>query len=249
MTSSAEVSVQRGVEYWGGKLLDIYRPPAGAGVPRPTVLLWHGVGTDREVLEPLAREVAGTYGLTVVAPDWRSDDPDGGRRHLLASLGFTRARAESLGGLGEDAVILAGWSRGGKCAAAIAVCPGAVGGWRPKSVVALGSGYLRESPFGAPAEILADCDADPVPFWLVHGTEDQVVPVARSRDWAAQLAKRGWPVRLTELRTDHAGVIGTEYDQRLRRCVPSAGEGAVTGRRMSAMMIAEAATARTTKTG
>jgi hypothetical protein len=112
--------------------------------------------------------------------------------------------------------VLADWSRGGRCAAAIAVRPDAVDGWRPMGVACLGAGYTSRTPFGTPAEDLADGIA-PVPFWLGHGTGDQVVPVAQSRDWGVLLGQRGWPVRLAEPRTDHVGVIGIEYDQRLRR--------------------------------
>ncbi|MFY9671155.1 MAG: hypothetical protein WBF20_07050, partial [Trebonia sp.] len=111
MPTDATVSVELGVPYGPGKLLDIYRPDSSPG-PLPTVLLWHGVGPDeRDVLATLATAVAG-YSLTVVVPDWRSDAPDGGGAHLLASLAFTRERAAALGGIGEDAIVLAGWSRG-----------------------------------------------------------------------------------------------------------------------------------------
>jgi acetyl esterase/lipase len=127
-----EVLLERGVPYGHGKLLDVYRPADSAGRgPVPVVLLWHGVGVDeRDVLEPLARATAG-HGVVVVVPDWRSDAPDGGGAHLLASLAFTRDHAGDLGGAGERAIVLAGWSRGGRCAAAIGVRPGGVDGWRP----------------------------------------------------------------------------------------------------------------------
>ena len=115
-----ETTAEHGVPYGHGKLLDIYRPP-GAG-PAPVILLWHGVGQDeRDVLEPLARATA-ALGAVVVVPDWRSDAPDEGRAHLLASLAFTRQAAAGLGAR-DDAIVLAGWSRGGRCAAAIGVRP------------------------------------------------------------------------------------------------------------------------------
>ena len=97
---------------------------------------------------------------------------------------------------------------------------------------------------GAPLEDLAATGAlapAPVPFWLVHGTEDATVPVAAAREFAALLARRGWPVRLEEQPTDHAGVIGTEYDPSARRCVPATAGPAVAAGRLSARMIAEAA--------
>jgi len=140
------------VPYGHGKLLDIYRPDSGGG-PAATVLLWHGAGPDeRDALAPLAAAAAG-HGLTVVAPDWRSDAPDGGGAHLLASLAFTLERAGSLGGLGEDAIVLAGWSRGGRSAAAVGVRPDAVGGWRPLGVVCLGAAFTR--PATSPAAVAA----------------------------------------------------------------------------------------------
>jgi len=135
------------------------------------------------------------------------------------------------------------------------VRPDALGGWRPLAVVCLGAAYTRLTPVtgGSPIEDLAATGTlappappappapAPVPFWLVHGTEDATVPAAASREFAALLARRGWPVRLEEQPTDHAGVIGTEYDPLARRCVPATAGPAVSAGRLSARMIAEAA--------
>jgi len=243
VSTNTDIRVERGIPYGQGKLLDIYRPAPGDLAGAPTVLLWHGVGLDeRDVLEALATQTAG-YGLTVVAPDWCSDAPDEGRAHLLTSLAFTRERAAELGGLGDGAIVLAGWSRGGRAAAAVGVRPDAVGGWRPLGVVCLGAAYTRAAPTtgSSPIEDLLAGDATPLPFWLLHGTQDTVVPVTASRDFAAALTKKGWPVRFEEQPTDHAGVIGTEYDQQLRRCRAATAEHAVAAGQLSARMIAEAA--------
>lgn len=237
-----DIRVERGIPYRHGKLLDVYRPAAGDARPAPTVLLWHGVGPDeRDVLEALATATAG-HGLTVVVPDWRSDAPDDGTGHLLASLDYTRSRATELGGLGDDAIVLAGWSRGGRCAAAVGVRPDAVGGWRPLGVVCLGAAYTRSAPTtgSSPIGDLLAGDAAPVPFWLVHGTEDTVVPVAASREFAAALTRKGWPVRFEEQPTDHAGVVLAEYDRSIRRCRAATAGHAVAAGTLSARLIAEA---------
>jgi predicted esterase len=194
------------------------------------------------VLEALATATSG-HGLTVVVPDWRSDAPDDGHAHLLASLAFARSRAAELGGLDDDAIVLAGWSRGGRCAAAVGVRPDAVGGWRPLGVVCLAAAYTRPAPTTgtSPIEDLRTGDAAAVPFWLVHGTEDTVVPVAASREFTAALTAKGWPVRFEQQPTDHAGVVLAEYDHDLKRCRAATAVHAVAAGQLSARLIAEAA--------
>ena len=66
------------------------------------------------------------------------------------------------------------------------------------------------------------------------------MPVEASREFAALLAEKGWPVRFEEQPTDHAGVIGTEYDPEGRRCRPASPGPAVAAGQLSARMIAEA---------
>ncbi|MGH3288656.1 MAG: hypothetical protein ACRDPD_28905, partial [Streptosporangiaceae bacterium] len=114
---------------------------------------------------------------------------------------------------------------------------------RPLGAVCLGAAYTRAAPTtgGSPIEDLAATSAAPVPFWLVHGTQDTVVPVEASREFAALLAEKGWPVRFEEQPTDHAGVIGTEYDPAGGRCRPASPGPAVAAGQLSARMIAEAA--------
>jgi acetyl esterase/lipase len=244
--SADDVQVQRAVRYGHGKMLDIYRPrrsDASAG-PQPVVLLWHGVGPDdRDALEPLARATA-ALGVMVFVPDWRSDAPDGGREHLLSSLSFTRHQAPGLGGDG-GAIVLAGWSRGGKAAAGIAVSPEAAGGWRPAAVVCLASGFSTPAPITgtSPTADLAEGRVPPVPFWLVHGTWDPVVRITESQQFAVLLAERGWPVQLEELPTDHAGVVMTEYDSELGRCRPASHSQAIRAGQRTAQILRSAASA------
>jgi len=214
-------------------------------------LLWHGIGVDeRDVLEPLATEVAG-LGVAVVVPDWESEVPDGGRARLLASLefarGLARQRPSELATDHNGGFVLAGWSRGGRMAASLALNPGTAGGWRPSAVVCLASGFRRATVMSAagngPMADLAAAGADvrPVPFHLVHGTRDTQVDIEQSRDFAAAAVGHGWPVQLAEPATDHAGIVMTEYDPARRRCRPTTESQAVAAGRLSAKTIAEAA--------
>jgi dienelactone hydrolase len=247
-----DVLIERGVDYGLGKLADTYLPTRDG--PAPLALLWHGIGVDeRDVLEPLATEVA-ALGVAVVAPDWESEVPDGGRAHLLASLDFARGLARDRPAelmTGRDGeFVLVGWSRGGRMAASLALNPETAGGWRPSAVVCLAGGFHRETVMstagnGPIADLAAAADAAtqarPVPFHLVHGTRDSRVNIQQSRDFAAAVAGRGWPIRLTEPDTDHAGVVMTEYDPARRRCRPTIEPHAVTAGRLSARTIAQAA--------
>jgi acetyl esterase/lipase len=172
---------------------DVYTPLDTAGAP--VVLLWHGVGAnERDVLQPLARATA-ALGVTVFVPDWQSGTADGGRAQLLPSLSFTRRRVAESGG-DDGAIVLAGWSRGGKAAAGLAINPAAVNSWQPVAVVCLGSGFKNPAPTTGNSVLtdLTGTTAAPVPFWLVHGTKDPVVDISQSREFAALLALRGWPV-------------------------------------------------------
>jgi dienelactone hydrolase len=243
-----DVLIERGVGYGLGKLADVYRP--GRDGPAPLALLWHGIGAgQRDVLGPLAAEVAGR-GVAVIVPEWESDAPDGGRAQLLASVDFARGLARQqparLAAGRDGEFVLAGWSRGGRMAASLALNPETAGGWRPSAVVCLAGGFRRETVMspagnGPIADIARAAAAKPVPFHLVHGTRDTRVDIRQSRDFAAAAASHGWPVRLAEPDTDHAGIVMTEWDAASRRCRPTTEPHAVTAGRLSARTIAEAA--------
>jgi acetyl esterase/lipase len=233
------IRVERGIAYGHGQALDVYTPLDTGGAP--VVLLWHGVGgNERDVLEPLARTTA-ALGVTVFVPDWQSGTADGGRAQLLASLSFTRRIAGSGGD--DGAIVLAGWSRGGKAAAGLAINPAVVNGWQPAAVVCLGSGFNNPAPTTGNSVFadLTSTAAAPVPFWLVHGTEDPVVDISQSRQFAALLARHGWPVHLDEVPTDHAGVVMAHYDPQIRRARPATGRDAIQAGRLSARVIHAAA--------
>lgn len=207
--------------YTPGKVLDVHLPVGSTG-GAPVVLLWHGSGPDeRDALHPLATGMA-EQGVLVLVPDWQSDDFAAGSRQLLESIRFARTASADLGG-DPGRLVLAGWSLGSNAAAWVGVHPKAVGGWTPVAIVGLGGSYFG-SPFGddlfAGADA-ADRMAGPGRALLVHGTRDNLVPVERSAEAADQLARLGWTVRLRQVVTDHAGVIGTVYDRARGRCIPS----------------------------
>ncbi|MGP3925625.1 alpha/beta hydrolase [Streptomyces sp. 8N616] len=226
-----------------GKAIDVYRPRAGAhDTAVPTVLLWHGKGPDeRDVLQPLAEAVARS-GLNVLVPDWRSDAPDDGRAHLLESLDFARDQAAALGG-NTDRIVLAGWSAGAPAAMGVALRPELVGGWRPMAVAGIASRYdwAARTTGTIPLSDLATTPAPPLPVWLVHGTADPAIESRYSREFAAALDSRGWPVHLEEPATDHAGVVMTEYDPEQDRCRPARAEHAVQGGQLTARVLIRAA--------
>ncbi|MFD7906719.1 alpha/beta hydrolase [Kitasatospora sp. NPDC059747] len=225
------------VEYADGRPVDVHRPPAGTAGPVPVVLLWHGRGPDeRDVLRPLAREAAG-HGLLVFVPDWRSDREDGGRAELLASLAHARDAAAQFGG-DPDRLVLAGWSLGGREAVAVAISPGTPAGPRPIAAVGISSSYARPAVTNGvvPVELLAEAPS-PVPLWLVHGTEDDVLGPEHTR----LLAGVATSAELLELPTDHAGTVMTQYSPEAQRCVPATAGSALDAGRRVAAVLAEAA--------
>jgi len=214
--------VRHAEEYRTGRLVEVLRPAGSHGAT--VVLLWHGSGPDeRDALVPLATAVA-AYGPVVLLPDWRSDDLKVGADELVASIEFTAGRATDLGG-DPGRVVLAGWSLGASAAADVAMHPDIADGWRPMGVVGLGGGYDR-TPFAGRWTGRDAMDGDAAdgagrPALLIHGTADNLIPLDRSVFATDVFGDAGWRVVFRQVDTDHAGVIGTEYDRVLKRCVPS----------------------------
>lgn len=235
------VQVDRGITYGqSGKLLDVYRRQGAT--PRPIVLLWHGKGPDeRYVLEPLAHAVA-ERNVVVFVPDWRSDAPDGGRTHLRESTIFVHDNASHFNG-DPERVLLAGWSSGGRAAAAIGITGPTHGYRRPSAVAVIASSFDQPAPSTGttPLDDLAKTPLDPIPFWLLHGTRDHIVDVNQSRNFAAALRTHGWPVTVVETATDHAGIVMTEYNPEQRRCISSQARHATEAGHRTATVIADAA--------
>jgi predicted esterase len=204
------------VEYAPGRLADVFGEPAPA-----TMLLWHGAQTDaRAAVGPLAGMLAGR-GAVVVAADWNSHADDGGRDDLLRSLEFARNLAAE-----TERILLVGWSMGGAAAAGVTLHAKEFG-FTPAHTVCLAGAFMVPDPiFGAPLTDGLTAAAIGSPFTLLHGLDDDVVPVIASREFATSLRRIGWPVEVVELAADHASIAGADYDARADRYVPGASEHA-----------------------
>lgn len=189
------------VEYAPGRNADVFGDLTGG-----VVLMWHGAQTDaRASMRPLAQRVADS-GCGVVVPDWNSQADDRGRADLLWSLQFTRESSAT-----PDAMVLVGWSMGGLAAAGMTIHAARLD-VRLKHTVCLAGAFMVADPvFGEP--LVADYGVrDRAPFTLLHGVDDDVIPVAVSRDFAATLRQHAWPVSVAELPADHASIAGASYD-------------------------------------
>lgn len=188
------------------------------------VVLWHGRGPrEGHVLRSLAEALTAS-GAAVAVPDWDSTSADRGRRLLSGSLTCAARCADDL------PVVLAGWSLGG--AAALSVALGAVEAPRPAAVVGLAANVRSMSPLNGvvPLDMAREATVSPAsPMVLVHGVADDIVEPAGARAFVELARSLGWTVEHREVETDHAGVIGTEFDAVRGLCVPSETTRARTG--------------------
>lgn len=194
------------VEYSPGRSADIFGDPA-----QPTVLMWHGAQTDsRAAMRPLAERVH-QHGPAVVLADWDSHAGDRGRNDLLASAEYAREHA------GGRSLVLVGWSMGGLAAAGLSLHSRQI---EVAHTVCLAGAFMVPDPIsGAP--LPATLDGDPVPFTLLHGEHDDVIPVDVSRRFAETLTRSDWPVFCVVLAADHGSIAGATYDPGADRYSPA----------------------------
>lgn len=183
------------VEYAPDRFIDVYGEPADL-----TLLLWHGRGPDeRDVLATLAAQVAG-QGIKVLVPDWDSCAPDGGRADLLRSVRFAR--------VGEPQLLVAGWALGGTAAASLALNARRLGLGSVPAFCLAGDFQAIDPLSGSPFPTLTVPVRHQGSIQLLHGVDDDVIDIAGSRDFAKVLGSAGWEAELTELATDHTGIVG-----------------------------------------
>ncbi|PWR07623.1 alpha/beta hydrolase [Micromonospora acroterricola] len=215
------------------------RLPAGSGSARPLVVVVHGgfwrAEYDRRHTGPLAAALAAA-GYPVAQLEYRrTGQPGGGWPNTLTDVltgvaELPRLVDEALPGrVSRDAPILVGHSAGGHLALyAAATAPATVGGVLALAPVAdLGAAYRQDLDSGAVAALLGGgpeevpdryAAADPrslVPIRtrtvVMHGSEDQQVPVAMSRDFVAAARTAGSHISLVELPgCEHFGLIDPE---------------------------------------
>jgi dienelactone hydrolase len=193
------------IEYAPGRRADVYGDPA-----QPTVLMWHGAQPDaRATMGPLAQRV-GDQGAGVVVSDWNSRADDRGRSDLLGSLRFVRAR-----------IVLVGWSLGGAAAVGATINAAEFDFELAHTVCLAGAFMVADSISGQTLPTDLAPYRGGAPFTLLHGVDDDVIPVDVSRTFATTLRHSGWPAELVELPTDHAAIAGAAYDSAADRYVPA----------------------------
>lgn len=218
------------------EVYEVYAPGDGdRRALRPGLVLVHGgfwrSGYDRTHLRPLASRLAAD-GWDVALLEYRGTGADGGGwPHTLLDVraGLARVRRDTSGAF--DRPVLVGHSAGGHLALVLLHHPEGVGltgavslaGCADLERVArlrLGDAAAQALLGGEPEEVpdvLAALDPvalgpTPAPVVLVHGTEDDRVPLAVSRSWMSRVGTTGRD-RVVELPgCGHFGVIDPEHD-------------------------------------
>jgi thioredoxin 1 len=182
----------------------------GSASDRLFVLL-HGYGADERDLGALLSYLDPEGHFVVVMPRGPVAAPPGfswfdlmGSDPEAVAEGFAAARtavhdlidaACAEHGLVREEAVVGGFSQG----AGLALAVGLGAGTKPRP-----AGVLAMSPFVVPELLELDIeDAHDVAVLIQHGTDDPMIPVARSRDFAAQLADAGMAVVYGEYPMGH----------------------------------------------
>ncbi len=177
--------------------------------PRASIIVLHGLGASGHDFEPFASEIdlravgpvrwvfphAPQLPVSInggyVMPAWydihadRSKEDDAGLRRSQALVDGLLAR-EQARGVPAGQTVLAGFSQG----CAMALLAGLRYGQRLAGVAGM-SGYLPLAGLLAAERSQANAD---VPIWLAHGTQDEMIPLARAEASRDALQAQGYQV-------------------------------------------------------
>lgn len=213
----------------------LHRPD---GESRGVVVVIHGgfwrAEYDLSLGEPLARDLVGR-GWTAWNLEYRRVGNGGGRPQTFDDVAAGIDRLADVDGLDRSTVVTLGHSAGGHLAT-WAAARGRFDRWKPERVpvtavvsqagvldltaaasAALGAGavaaFLGRRP-GAGDDAVDPTRQLPldVPVWCIHGTDDDVVPLAQSADYVAAAVGAGAEAELVEIDGDHFTVIDTTTD-------------------------------------
>jgi predicted esterase len=183
--------------------------PAGAPVPRPLLVFFHGAGGSAGSALAVAGDAALRAGALVLAPSSVGSTWD-----LLA------------GGLGRDVAVLDAALEAVSDVAAVTRT--AVGGFSDGASYALSIGLANGDLFDAVLAFSPGFLAPPriegrPPVWISHGTGDRVLPVERcGRRVARDLSAAGYDVTYEEFDGGHV-VPGELLDAALGRWLGGSG--------------------------
>lgn len=210
-------------EYSPGRHLESFGQP-----DQGLALLWHGRGVDHgSAMHPLARQIADS-GIASLAVDWNSEADDGGRSDLLTSLRFARELATDHG-LDPGRMVIAGWSLGGSAALSIATHAKRLGIDIGGAVlIAPGDGERLVEPItGAALPQRFPSGAGRCRIDVAYGERDLLATPDLVAGLELRLRSSGWSTSMHSVDADHAGVVGTRYDERTERYVPSQATDAI----------------------
>lgn len=210
-----------GISYADNGVLDVWEPPSTDDAP--VAVLLHGSSGVRSFYDPIAAALA-DRGFLVFNASWNVSGqfPDN-LAGAACAVRFARANSEELGRGDPNRLILIGHSAGGAAAAVIAlggdefernscVVPGESA--LPDGLLSLAGGYDPEWDPNDPRRTLGESDSstydlvNPISHLgsngdlhvrLVHGDEDEVIPVESAMNFYQELTAAGYDVILTVL--------------------------------------------------